>query len=511
MSCNNKFLCAIVTTAVLSAALPASAAPDKIRVVVAFQPGKASAVRAAAAAAHGAVVHEIYGMDAMALEVPPQALKGLENNPNVLYMEEDQKRYLQALRKQGGATAGQSVPYGIGLVQADLLSDASAGNRMLCIIDSGVDANHEDLVGNPMSGEWDRGTGWWYTDENQHGTHVAGTVAAVNNALGVVGVNPGRQLRLRIVKVFGAEGWAYSSSLTTAANKCGAAGANVISMSLGGGRPMKTEEKAFNTLAARNVLSIAASGNDGNTVISYPAGYAAVVSVGALDANLNWADFSQYNSKVELSAPGVSVLSTVPTGTGATPSLTVGGSDYAVGAMEGSPRTSASAALANFGLGDKVDGSVSGKICLIQRGSVDFAVKVGNCQASGGKGAVIYNNVAGSFGGTLGTAVTAIPSVSASQADGQTMLQQLGQTATVTVASSNYASWDGTSMATPHVAAVAALVWSLNLNCTAAQLRATLDKSARDLGTPGRDDKFGYGLVQARTAHERIAKYGCGN
>jgi subtilisin family serine protease len=511
MKHNNKIVPLALLAAFCNSAVPVSAAaPDKIRVVVAFQPGKAADIHKAAAAAHGAVVHEIFGMDAMALEVPAQALKGLQNNPNVLYVEEDEKRYALSLTKQGGP-AGQSMPYGISMVQADLLSDASAGNRKLCIVDSGIDANHEDLVGNKLSGEWDRGTGWWYTDENHHGTHVAGTIAAVNNGLGVVGVNPNKNIQLHIVKVFGADGWAYTSTLATAVNKCGAAGANVISMSLGGGRPTKIEEKAFNTLAAKNVLSIAAAGNDGTTAISYPAGYAAVVSVGALDANKAWASFSQYNSKVELSAPGVGVLSSVPMGSGAAPSLSVGSSTYAVGEMEGSPKTSASAALANFGLGDKVDASVNGKICLIQRGTVDFATKVSNCQASGGQGAVVYNNVAGGFGGTLGTTVTAIPSVTASQADGQAMLGQLGQTATVAVAPANYAAWDGTSMATPHVSAVAALVWSLHTNCSAAQLRASLDKSAMDLGTPGRDAKFGYGLVQAKAAHDRITSMGCGN
>ncbi|MGO4379272.1 S8 family serine peptidase [Pseudoduganella sp. RAF53_2] len=510
---HSKLLPLAIAASTFAAALPAyAAAPDKVRVVVAFQPGAAAAVRSAAAAAHGAVAHEIYGMDAMAIEVPPQALQGLQHNPNVLYIEQDEKRYPMALRKAGGTpgNSAQTIPYGISMVQADQLSDASAGNRKLCIVDSGIDANHEDIIGNNLTGEWDKGTGWWYTDEDQHGTHVAGTIAAVNNAIGVVGVNPNKQLKLHIVKVFGADGWAYSSTLATAVNKCGAAGANIISMSLGGGKPTKTEEKAFNALAAKNVLSIAAAGNDGNTAISYPAGYASVVSVGALDANMNWADFSQYNSKVELSAPGVAVTSTVPMGTGADSALTVGNKSYAAGDMEGSPKSTASAPLADFGLGDKVDASVSGKICLIQRGSIDFATKVSNCQTSGGKGAIVYNNVAGGFGGTLGTTVTNIPSVSASQADGQAMLGQSGQVATITITPSNYAVWDGTSMATPHVSAVAALVWSLHINCTAAQLRTSLDLSARDLGTPGRDDKFGYGLVQAKAAHDRITAKGCG-
>ena len=491
-----------------------AATPDTTRVIVAFKPGAAAKMKSAVVAAKGSVKHEIFGMNAMAVEVPNVALKGLENNPNVEYIEEDVVRRPFALTSPSTGTpyaSGQLVPYGIKQVQADLLSDANTANRKVCIIDSGYDRSHEDLSANSVTGEYDAGTGWWYTDENHHGTHVAGTIAAVNNSgVGVVGVNSNKLLKLHIVKVFGKDGWAYSSSLASAANKCGAAGANVISMSLGGGRSSKTEQKAFDTLYANGVLNVAAAGNDGNRVVSYPAGYSSVVMVGAVDENKAWATFSQYNSKVELAGPGVSVLSTVPTGGGIDAALTVGGVNYAAGAMEGSPLKTATAALADFGIGDTVNNAVSGKVCLIQRGSIDFAVKVSNCEKSGGVGAVIYNNVAGAFGGTLGTTVTGIPSVSASDTDGAAMKAQLGQSATVAVKATNYAYYDGTSMATPHVSAVAALVWSYKPECTAAQIRTTLNNSAMDLGAAGRDIKYGYGLVQAKAAYDRLMKMGCG-
>jgi subtilisin family serine protease len=504
---------ALAAVGVMSTA--ALAANGSTRVIVSFKPGAAGQVKSLVAAARGQVKHEVFGMNAIAIEVPSQALQGLARNPNVEYVEEDVKRYPLALTtpSDGAPYArGQLVPYGIAMVQADLLPDTYAANRKLCIIDSGYDRAHEDLSGNDVAGEYDRGTGWWYTDENHHGTHVAGTIAAMNNAgTGVVGVNPNRQLKLHIVKVFDAEGWAYSSSLATAAKKCGSFGAHVISMSLGGGRPSKTEQRAFDSLAASGVLSIAAAGNDGNTTVSYPAGYANVMSVGALDQNKQWADFSQFNADVEIAAPGVSVLSTVPMGQGVTSSLTVGKTSYAAGDMEGSPKTSATAPLADFGLGDAVNAAVSGKVCLIQRGSIDFATKVSNCQQSGGVGAVVYNNVAGGFGGTLGTTVTTIPSVTASDTDGAAMKSQLGQLATVKVDPSNYAYYDGTSMATPHVSAVAALVWSYFPSCTGAQVRASLNKSAEDLGPAGRDPKFGHGLVRAKAAYDRIQAMGCGN
>ncbi|UUZ50622.1 S8 family serine peptidase [Massilia sp. B-10] len=239
--------------------------------------------------------------------------------------------------------------------------------------------------------------------------------------------------------------------------------------------------------------------------------YASVMMVAALDENKAWASFSQYNRKVEIAGPGVSVLSTVPMNSGTAPALTVGGTVYAPGSMDGSPLKTATAALADFGLGDKINTAVSGKVCLIARGTIDFAVKVSNCQNSGGVGAVVYNNVAGGFAGTLGTTVTTIPSLTASDTEGAALKNQLGQSATVKVGASSYAYFDGTSMATPHVSAVAALVWSYYPLCTGAQIRASLTKSALDLGPAGRDNKFGYGLVQAKAAKDRIGSLGCGN
>ncbi|MDP1902219.1 MAG: S8 family serine peptidase [Rubrivivax sp.] len=513
-SSTRRALLALAAVAALAAPL-AHAADQTTRVIVAFKPGAQGAIRAAVAVARGNVKHEIHGVDAMAVEVPTQALAGLSRNPNVEYVEEDAKRYMYAGATPSTGTpyaSGQWVPYGIPMVQADRLTAKDASNRKLCIIDSGYSLGHEDLsAAANVTGEYDIGTGWWYTDESHHGTHVAGTISALNNpGIGVVGVNSNGTLKLHIVKVFGADAWAYSSTLTTAANKCRDAGANVISMSLGGTRSSRTELTAFDKLLnTNNILSIAAAGNDGSTRLSYPAGYASVVSVAAIDEYKQWATFSQYNKDVELAAPGVNVLSTVPMGTGTTSSLQVGATAYAVGSMEGSPKMSASGALADFGLGGTVvAGSMTGKVCLILRGTYDFAVKVSNCQASGGVGAIIYNNVAGDFSGTLGTVVTSIPSVTASDVVGATLKTLLGSTATVAVSPWNYAFYDGTSMATPHVSAVAALVWSYNTGCTATQIRNLLNSTAQDLGVVGRDTKFGFGLVQAAAAQARVATCG---
>ncbi|MFZ5548333.1 MAG: S8 family serine peptidase [Pseudomonadota bacterium] len=496
----------------------AHAAVETTRVVVTFKSAQAAkVVRAAIANAGGRIKVEIDGNN-VAVELPKAAAAALAKHAGVALVEEDAKRYPLALTSPSTGKPyklGQLVPYGIPMVQADKVRDVNAANRKICIIDSGYSLGQEDLQNNAnVTGEDDiGGAGPWSVDGSHHGTHVAGTISAINQKnRGVVGVLPNQQIKLHIVKVFGDDGsWAYSSSLSAAAKKCQAAGANVISMSLGGPLPNASERTTFANLQTAGLLSIAAAGNGGNTLTSYPAGYPAVMSVAAVDENEQWASFSQSNKDVEISAPGVGVLSTVPNGSGSEPELAVGGTEYAPGAMDGSPVASATAPLADFGLGDAVDTSVSGKVCLIQRGNIAFSEKVLNCQNSGGVGAVVYNNAAGGFAGTLGGVATTIPSVTASDTDGAAMLGQLGQSATVAVTPSSYAYYDGTSMATPHVSAVAALVWSFYPSCTGEQIRQSLNKSAKDLNIAGRDNKTGWGLVQAKAAKDRIASLGCGN
>ena len=490
-----------------------AARSSEARVLIGFKPGAAAGVQNAVARSGGRVTVDLSEVRAMAATLPRAAIAALAKNPNVEYVEDDQPRRALALTRPSKAPyeLGQLVPYGIPMVQADLVSDAAAANMKVCIVDSGYDAAHEDLAGNIASGRNYTTSGQWYTDELGHGTHVGGTVTAVNNPnLGVVGVLPNRFVSLHIAKVFDVEGTASTSTIDRAALDCVRAGAKIISMSLGGEDSSQTEARVFQRIADEGVLSIAAAGNDGNTLVSYPGGYPTVMSVAAVDENGAWASFSQYNATVEISGPGVGVLSTVPTGTGRDPTLTVGRTSYASIPMEGTPAGSATAPLANFGLGTAVDAAMAGKICLIQRGTISFAQKVVNCQASGGVAAVVYNNVAGDLNGTLGTTVTSIPSVGVTDTAGADLLQQVGQTASLTILATNYGYNNGTSMATPHVSAVAALAWSHHPQCTAQQIRASLTKSAKDLGAKGRDDKTGWGLVQAKAAIDRIASLGCG-
>jgi len=490
---------AALTAAGLACSMAAHSAGEssEARYIVKFRDFNGAA--AAVAAAGGRVALQLEPQRAVAAYLPERALQALRANPRVEYVEDDVLRHPLA----------QSMPYGIGMVQASdpvfTGNGASGIGAMVCIIDSGYQLSHTDLQDINVTGTNDAGTGNWNQDSCGHGTHVAGTVAALDNNTGVVGVVGNGRLALHIEKVFdGAScGWAYSSSLVTALNRC-VANANgnrlVVSMSLGGGRSSTTENSAFQSAYNNGVLPIAAAGNDGSTRTSYPAGYASVVSVAAVDSAGVVADFSQKNADVEVAAPGVGVVSTTPFKAA---SLSASGNTWLGANVDGSARVDVAGGLVNGGLCDST-GAWAGKVVLCERGVISFADKVNNVQASGGSGAVIYNNVSGGFAGTL-NATSAIPAISISREDGLAALGSVGQTGTLVNTAGTgdgYEAYDGTSMATPHVSGVAALVWSLNPDKTAAQVRDALQKTALDKGAAGRDNAYGYGIVQARAAHD---------
>jgi serine protease len=474
--------------------------PDSEQVIISFMPGRAGAGRAAVDAQGGRVVTEIRGLNAVAAKLPPQALDALARNPNVEYIEPDSPRYLLST---GGAE--ETVPYGITMVQADRVQPGPH-QRTVCIIDSGYSMQHEDLQTANVTASPDPGTGDAFFDDNGHGTHVAGTIAALgDNGKGVVGVVRDGSLRLHIVKVFTKDGWAYSSSLANAAQACADAGANVINMSLGGSTKNKTEERKFNALNGQGILSIAAAGNSGNNRHSYPASYSSVVSVAALDITETVASFSQYTNQVELAAPGVAVLSTTPWKTTATAAI-AGGETLSGTVLENSTSGSASGELVSGGLCDTSGspGSYAGKVVLCQRGGVTFLAKVQHAQDGDAVAVLIYNNEPGDLHGTLGDGTSTIPALGFSDEQGTVLLAALGSTVSVVshteFPGSGYEAWDGTSMATPHVAGVAALLWTHNAAWTNGDIRNALTSTAKDLGAAGRDNYYGYGLIQAEAA-----------
>ena len=493
-------------TAAVGLALGGVALADDNRYIVQFAPGAAGEGVAAVQAMGGEINVDLTdrSVNAVSVTIPEQALNGLRNNPNIVNIESDGRLYPMA----------DEVPYGIEMVQAHLVSDEFAGNQNICVIDSGYHIGHVDLQTNDVTATYDSGSGDPFIDPCGHGTHVTGTISALANGGGVLGVLPSGNVGLHIVKVFGNDnwsggscGWSYSSDLIAAAYECADAGSNVINMSLGGGTASSAAAQAFQDLHDQGILSVAAAGNSGNTAYSYPASYDAVISVAAIDSNKDLASFSQRNDQVELAAPGVGVMSTTPF---ADAEVVVSNNSYAASPLDRAAKTTTEGNLVYGGLCTS-PGSWSGQTVLCERGQISFSDKVSNVEAGGGVAAIIYNNEPGGFMGTLdcggnpNRSCSSVPAVSISQADGQQLASnELGSSAFVStvevIPGDGYAAWNGTSMASPHVAAVAALVWSYVPDATPGEIRAALAASAQDLGSAGRNNEFGYGLVQAQAA-----------
>ncbi|NUO77534.1 MAG: S8 family serine peptidase [Lysobacter sp.] len=493
---------------------PAQDGGDPNRVWIRFQPGhkaelkakidrSVQALRSAASAkglstaaiASGRTHYEFDKINAVVMTLSPQVLAELRKDKN-LVIEQDVPRYPMA----------EFQPYGVPLVQApDTVATGADGSGVkVCIIDSGIKADHEDFAGIAMSGQ---SGSTWNQDTCGHGTHVAGTIAAVgSNAKGVLGVSPGK-VSLHIVKVFDGPscGAVFSSTLAAAAQQCADAGAKVINMSLGGSVSSSSENTVFTNLYNQGVLPVAAAGNSGNSTKSYPASYTNVLSVAAVDVNKAKASFSQFNDAVDIAAPGVDVASTYPKR--GTP-LTVGSSSYDTLPLAGSASLTVSGAIADGGRCTSA-GSWSGKVVVCERGENTTQQKIDAVKSGGAVGIVLYNNVADPFAYTSGIAgTTTLSGVAVSQGSGQALRAQVGQVATLNptpvYGTHSYAVLSGTSMASPHVAGVAALLYSAKPSATAAEVRNALTSTAQDLGAAGRDNEYGFGLVRAFEAVDAL-------
>ncbi|NVC94458.1 peptidase S8 [Vibrio natriegens] len=455
------------------------------------------------------------------VEIDADELTQLRNRSDVEYVEVDPPRYLLS----------ETTPWGYNAVNAQHLDDFNAGNRTVCIIDSGYDLSHNDLSGNRVAGTNDSGTGSWSDpgNNNAHGTHVAGTIAAIANTEGVKGVMPNQNVNLHIVKVFNESGWGYSSGLVKAIQTCADNGANVVNMSLGGSQSSRTEQNALQDIYDQGVLLIAAAGNDGNTAHSYPASYDSVMSIAAVDNQNDHAAFSQATDQVEVAGPGVAILSTVTVGEGKLSDITLNGvsqfdrgivphnrlinngtsyvPDPVAGAVTATLE-SCGVSGGNFNCGD-----MSGKICLAERignqssGNYPEVDAVQACYNAGASAAIVYSNtelpgLQNPFLVDQNNAYRMV-SVTVDRAFGQELLSYVGQEITVsTTTGEDYEYYNGTSMATPHVTGVAGLVWSYHPTCTAAQVRNALVQTATDIDVAGRDNRTGHGLVNAEAAKQ---------
>lgn len=290
---------------------------------------------------HGADVAHVYehALRGYAARMSDEAVAKVSRDSRVESVQADRVVSLaKPTAKPGGGGGGstvQTVPTGITRVAA--LGKSVAGNVTVAIIDTGIDATHPDLAANIDTGlSKNCSTGSSWSDGNGHGSHVAGTVGAINNTQGVVGVAPGvRLVAVRVLNNAGSGSW---SSVICGLDHVeqNAHSIHVANMSLGGSGSDSTcggSDTLHNAVCATvnaGVTVVVAAGNDGVDSNGFvPATYAEVITVSALadsdgiwDATKAWsatcrsdqedtfADFSNWGADVDLIAPGVCIAST---------------------------------------------------------------------------------------------------------------------------------------------------------------------------------------------------------
>lgn len=266
---------------------------------------------------YGKVMHSYKYISAVAADLPEQAIENLKKNDKIGYVEPDYK--VSAL--------GETVPWGITRIGASLVhTNGNKGTGInVAIIDTGINYNHPDLCDNYKGGYDFVNDDVDPLDDNGHGTHCAGIIAAEDNDIGVIGVAPEANLySLKIINNTGSGNisdliaaieWATETCKDTDTSN----DIQIISMSLASNSGVTALETACSQAYDSGILLVAAAGNDGNRrgtgdSVDYPGAYSSVIAVAATDSMDNRASFSSTGPAVELAAPGVNILSTYQDG-----------------------------------------------------------------------------------------------------------------------------------------------------------------------------------------------------
>lgn len=288
-------------------------------------------------------------------------------DPAVKYVEQDQVITLEGGPPGGGgscaSSSSETVPCGINVVNGGA---NYTGNKKAYVIDTGIDLDHPDLnVANFGFNAFTSGPdGSSRDDGNGHGSHVAGTIAAIGgNGIGVVGVAAGALVVP--VKVLDRRGSGSTSGVIAGVDYVGANGSSgdVANMSLGGGASSTLDNAVVNA-SSGGIWFVIAAGNSGAHANNYSPARANgtyIRTISAMNCSGQWASFSNYgNPPVDFCAPGVSVCSTYKSGGYASLSGTSMAAPHAAGVIlagGGNPNTCGNVT------GDP-DGTPDPKICL---------------------------------------------------------------------------------------------------------------------------------------------------
>lgn len=332
-------LCGVFAALVLAAgaalAVPKSAPPEvwsqaerdgdgDIRIVVIQREGMqregARAERAAerlSRRGQARVKRSFRHIDGDVLKVRPErlaeVLAELEADPDVAAVAPDNRDQ---------RVVAQTVPWGVTKIHADPVSRGTHSGKgvKVAVVDTGIWLStttgtiHPDLAA-AFRGGYDfvnGDNGPW--DDHGHGTHVAGIIAATDNAAGVVGVAPG--VSLYALKVFDAMGSGYQSDFIAALDWCIEHGIGIVNYSGGGPCGWTSMQEACERARAAGITIVAAAGNDAGPLLC-PAAYSSVISVGSTGKTDGQSWFSNFGEGLDVSAPGEDILSTVPGSPGA--------------------------------------------------------------------------------------------------------------------------------------------------------------------------------------------------
>ncbi|MGB9714640.1 MAG: S8 family serine peptidase [Candidatus Bathyarchaeales archaeon] len=204
-----------------------------------------------------------------------------------------------------------SLQWGPQKIRADWAWNTTTGNSsvLVAVIDTGIDYNHPDLAANYVF----LGRDWVNNDtdpmdDNGHGTHCAGIIAAeLNNLLGVAGI---AQVRIMAEKALNADGYGWEDDIANAIIHAAENGAKILSNSWGSDEDSLLLHEAIQYAYNMGLLIVAAAGNEASNTKIYPAAYSEVVAVTATDSNDAPAGFTSFGSWVEVAAPGVNIYST---------------------------------------------------------------------------------------------------------------------------------------------------------------------------------------------------------
>jgi subtilisin family serine protease len=283
----------------------------KERKIVVFKGGVDEKVKEALLSSVGAEkIKDLKLVNGKAVWISKKGEAELLKSGKVLRIDPDVEVYaLENVKNKGVKTQpAQTLTWNIDRVDAEISWGISTGDPVkVGVIDTGIDLKHPDLQANIKGGYNAINPLKSPNDDNGHGTHVAGIIAALNNSIGVVGVGP--NIDLYAIKVLNASGSGYLSDVIEGLDWARTNGMQVVNMSLGTSQDVQSFHDAIVRAYNAGVTIVAAAGNSGGAV-SYPAAYPEVIAVSATDQNNQIASWSSRGPEVDLAAPGVNIYST---------------------------------------------------------------------------------------------------------------------------------------------------------------------------------------------------------